>query len=139
MIRGLTWLVLAQLAGEVVVTLTHAPVPGPVVGMVFLLAALVLGDAFWGAGRVEGEVAPVADGLLRHLQLFFVPAGVGIIVYLSTLRDQALPIVAALVVSWLVVLVLVALVVQAMVRRRPPGAVAGPADSPGPTGPGEGA
>ena len=93
---GLTWLLACQLVGEVLVRLTDAPVPGPVAGMVVLFVLLRL--------RRSGDDATVvraADGLLRHLQLFFVPAGVGVVVYLGTIRDAAVPIVAALVVSWL--------------------------------------
>ena len=103
MITGLTWLLACQLAGEVLVRLTDAPVPGPVVGMVLLFALLQV--------RRAGERATVvraADALLRHLQLLFVPAGVGIVVYLGTIRHDAVPIVVALVGSWLAALAVVA-------------------------------
>lgn len=114
MINGIMWLLVFQFAGEAVVTLTDAPVPGPVVGMVLLLVALVVRQP-----RADANIHQVADGLLAHLQLFFIPAGVGIIVYLSTLRDHALPIVAAMVVSWLVGLLVVGAVVQRWLRGRP--------------------
>ena len=38
----------------------------------------------------------------------FIPAGVGVVVYLGTIRDDAVPIVGALVISWFVGLALVA-------------------------------
>lgn len=123
MINGITWLVVFQFLGTALVTVTDLPVPGPVVGMVLLLVALVLRKPGPGA-----HVHQVADGLLAHLQLFFIPAGVGIIVYLHTLAQDALPIVVALVVSWLVGLLVVGAVVQLWLRRRPP------ADPSGPTG-----
>jgi putative effector of murein hydrolase LrgA (UPF0299 family) len=102
MITGLTWLFACQLVGEVVVRLTDAPVPGAVVGMVLLFVLLRVrrvGD--------DATVVRASEGLLRHLQLFFVPAGVGVVVYLATIREHALPIVVALVVSWLAGLVVV--------------------------------
>ncbi|WP_121253367.1 CidA/LrgA family protein [Nocardioides ferulae] len=111
MISGLTWLLACQLVGEVLVRLTDAPVPGPVVGMVLLFVLLQV--------RRSGDDATVvraADGLLRHLQLLFVPAGVGVVVYLGTLRDQALPIAVALLLSWLVGLAAVAGVTVALER-----------------------
>lgn len=111
MINGITWLLVFQFLGEVVVTLTRTPVPGPVVGMVLLLLALVLRTPAAGAG-----VLRVADALLGHLQLFFIPAGVGIIVYLATLRDQAVPVVVAMVTSWLVGLLVVGGIVQLWMR-----------------------
>ena len=96
------WLIGCQLVGEVLVRLADAPLPGPVVGMVVLLVLLRV--------RRSGDDATVvraADGLLRHLQLLFVPAGVGVVVYLGTLRDHAVPVAAALLVSWLAGLVVV--------------------------------
>ncbi len=103
MINGLTWLLGCQLVGEVIVRLTDAPVPGPVVGMVVLFLLLRVrrsGD--------EATVVRAADGLLRHLQLLFVPAGVGVVVYLATIRDNALPFAVALLGAWLVGLAVVA-------------------------------
>lgn len=96
MIIGLTWLVGCQLVGELVVRLLDVPVPGPVVGMLLLFVVLRL--------RRAGDDAPVVRtgaALLRHLQLFFVPAGVGVVVWLSVLREDAGPIAVAVLGSWL--------------------------------------
>ena len=41
LLTGLTWLLVFQCIGEVLVRATGAPVPGPVVGMVLLLFALL--------------------------------------------------------------------------------------------------
>lgn len=106
MINGLMWLLGCQFAGEVVVWALDVPVPGAVVGMAILFVLLQL--------RRSGEGATVvraAEGLLEHLQLLFIPAGVGVVVYLSEIRDDAVPIVGALVLSWFVGLALVAWVV----------------------------
>lgn len=102
-ITGLTWLLGCQLVGEVLVRVTDAPVPGPVVGMVLLFVLLQVRRA-----GDDATVVRAADGLLRHLQLLFVPAGVGVVVYLSTIRDHAVPIVVALLVAWLLGLAAVA-------------------------------
>lgn len=103
MIRGLTVLVCFQLVGEILVRVADLPVPGPVVGMV-----LCFGWLQWR--RVGDAAATVRAGsaLLKHLQLLFVPAGVGIVAYLATLRADALPIAVALLGSWLLGLVAVA-------------------------------
>lgn len=102
MIRGLTGLLIFQLLGELVVALTGLPVPGPVVGM--------LGLFIWLRWRKPGEDSALlraGSGLLRHLQLLFVPAGVGVTVYVSDLADAWLPITIAMFGSWLVALVVV--------------------------------
>ncbi|MGZ4464344.1 MAG: CidA/LrgA family protein [Nocardioides sp.] len=111
MITGLTWLLGCQLVGEVLVRLTGVPLPGPVVGMVLLFVLLRVrrvGD--------DATVVRAADGLLRHLQLLFVPAGVGVVAYATTIRDHALPLVVALVVSWLLGLAVVGWTTVALER-----------------------
>lgn len=103
MINGLMWLLGCQFVGEVIVWALDVPVPGPVVGMAVLFVLLQV--------RRSGDDATVvraAGGLLEHLQLLFIPAGVGVVVYLGTIRDDAVPIVGALVISWFVGLALVA-------------------------------
>lgn len=47
------------------------PVPGPVVGMMLLLALMLM------RAPLPAMVEETADGLLKHLSLLFVPAGVG--------------------------------------------------------------
>lgn len=111
MINGLTWLLLCQGVGEVLVRLLDLPVPGPVVGMLVLLGLLVLRDPPADAG-----VLRASDQVLEHLQLLFVPAGVGVVVYLGLLRDEALPVVAGLLVSWFVGLVAVGWTVGGLAR-----------------------
>jgi len=94
-INGLMWLLGCQLVGEVIKHVTGADVPGPVFGMAVLFLLLRL--------RRSGDDATVvraAEGLLEHLQLLFIPAGVGVVAYLAVIRDDAVPIVVALLVSW---------------------------------------
>ena len=96
MIAGLTWLVAFQLAGELVTRVADLPVPGPVVGMLLLFCFLRLrryDDA--------GSIVRAGTALLRHLQLFFVPAGVGVVAYLGLIGREALPIGVAMLGSWL--------------------------------------
>lgn len=108
-IAGLTWLLGCQVVGELVVRLTGLPVPGPVVGMVLLFVVLQVRRPSADAGVFEAS-----DALLRHLQLLFVPAGVGIVAYLSVLGRDAVPVVGGLVGSWLLGLVLVGLMLTGM-------------------------
>ena len=95
MIAGLLVLLGCQLAGEFLVDLLGVPVPGPVVGMVILLVVLRLREPSPGSGLVR-----VAEGLLRHLSLLFVPAGVGVVQYLSVIGASAVPLLLGLVLSW---------------------------------------
>jgi len=116
-LAGLTWLLACQLLGELVARLTHAPVPGPVIGMVLLFVALEVRRRR-GAHTERARVVRVSDVLLRHLQLFFVPAGVGVVAYAAAIRSDALPIVVGLVGSWLLGLAVVGWTTQLLGRAR---------------------
>jgi len=102
---------LADVAGEVIARLTGTAIPGPVLGMFLVLAAL------FAARRAPPALEQASDFLTRHLSLFFVPAAVGILDQVGALRRDALPITAALVGSTLVGLVVSALVFSALARR----------------------
>lgn len=76
-VLGLGVLCAFAAAGEGLVGWTGLPLPGSVVGLALLWAAL-------GLGAVKLHwIAPAADGLLGVLGLLFVPATVGVIQYLS--------------------------------------------------------
>ena len=112
-LKGLLVLLTCQLAGELATRLLGLDVPGPVVGMVVFLVVLRITRPRPPSGLVRGPAL-----LLRHLQLLFVPAGVGVIVHLDRLRDDALTLAAGLWLSWLLGIVAAAAVVAVLVRRR---------------------
>jgi len=93
MIRALTLILLCQLAGEAVVRALGFPVPGPVIGMA-LLWALMTASTY-----IAELVRPVAETLLRHLSLLFVPAGVGVVGHLTQLGAQTFALAVAILVS----------------------------------------
>jgi holin-like protein len=110
MLRFLALLLLCQLVGEALVVVTGAPVPGPVIGMALLFVGLVL------RGGIPDGLGRVADGLLAHLSLLFVPAGVGVMVHLAMLREELLAVTVALVVSTLLTLATTGLLMTALIR-----------------------
>jgi putative effector of murein hydrolase LrgA (UPF0299 family) len=104
-------LLVFQCLGEGLVFLFGWPIPGPVNGMLLLLAALL---AF---PRLQTVVETGANELLRHLSLLFVPAGVGIIVAAASGSGHWLAIVAGVVVSTMATMAVTALVLQAFTPR----------------------
>lgn len=108
MLAALTLLLLFQLAGEAIVLFFALPVPGPVIGMGLLFAALAL------RGGPSRELRGTAQNLLQHLSLLFVPAGVGVMLHIERIADEWLPIVAALLFSTFVTIVVAALVLRAL-------------------------
>lgn len=111
MIRGITVLLLCQLVGEVLSKAFNLPVPGPVIGMLLLLAGLVI------RGSVPKSVDDTAAHLLPHLSLLFIPAGVGIIQYVDALKSHALLVLTALFVSTWLIMILVGWTWQYLNRR----------------------
>lgn len=97
-LTGVTWLLVFQCAGEGAARLFGLPVPGPVVGMLALFAALRVRN------RMPESLAVAADGLARHLSLLFVPAGVGVMLHFARLAEDWVPIVVALVISTILTL-----------------------------------
>lgn len=110
MLEALTLILVCQLIGEVAVLITGLPVPGPVVGMLLLLAL------FFARRELPESVGRTADTLLAHLSLLFVPAGVGVLVHWERMRGEWLAIAAALVLGTLVTLAVTALTMLAVTR-----------------------
>ena len=110
MIAALATLLVFQLLGEALVRTLVLPVPGPVLGLALLLPVLA-----WRPS-VLAMVRPTAQTLLQHLSLLFVPAGVGVMLHLQRLGDEALAIGVALVLSTWIGLVAAALTLQALMR-----------------------
>ncbi len=112
MLAALTLLLIFQLAGEAIALYFVLPVPGPVIGMGLLFAALVL------RGGASLDLRNTAQNLLQHLSLLFVPAGVGVMLHVQRMADEWLPIVVALVVSTLLTIVVTALVLRLLHVRQ---------------------
>lgn len=117
MIAALTWLLLYQLTGEFLARILSLPVPGPVIGMALLFGTLVIRGHM---GRpLPQSMQQTANTLLQHLSLLFVPAGVGVMVYLQLIADEWLPITTALIVSTIGGMAVTAMILRALLRRQP--------------------
>lgn len=95
MIQTLAIILGFQLAGEITSRALSLPLPGPVVGLIALVLACILRPA------LATRIRPTATGLLSHLSLFFVPAGVGIVAHWDLLRMHGIGLAAALTGSTL--------------------------------------
>ncbi len=98
MLQGLVLLLVFQFGGELLAHFGDLPIPGNVIGMALLLLALARG---WVREETLGEAAEL---LLRYMALFFVPAGVGVMLYFDLIAREWLPIVVGTVVSTFVVM-----------------------------------
>jgi holin-like protein len=95
MLAQLGSLMFFQFIGETLVTALGIPFPGPLCGMLLLLAYLFL------RGGPSENLAGVGSKLIDNLGLLFVPAGTAIVAYGALFATDGFAILAALVVSTL--------------------------------------
>ena len=97
--------------GEAVVYFLESKFPGSVVGMLLLLAALHLK---WI--KVD-HIRIVSSFLLGYMPLFFIPAGVSVMVTYTLMDGFYLQIIAITMVSTVFVMGLTGFIVQYFVKR----------------------
>ena len=111
MISGLVQILLFQSLGELVSKFILPTLPGPVIGLVLLVLWLVFRKG------INAELAMVADGFSQYLGLLFVPAAVGVVLFLPQLQANALAIISALVGSVILTIGSSALVVRFLSKK----------------------
>jgi holin-like protein len=119
MLTAVLCLIGCQLIGEIVREVFHLPIPGPVIGM-FLLAAVLAHRSGKAGGSIPASLDRAAEVLISHMGLLFVPAGVGIIAESGLLRQQWLPILAALLGSTVLSIAVTGLVMYWLTRSSEP-------------------
>ena len=112
LLAGFTWLLLFQCAGEAISRLADLPIPGPVLGMALLLAVLLV------RGPANEAMTTAADGLARHLSLLFVPAGAGVMLHMTQIEAEWVPIAVAIGVSTVLAIATTAVTFQWILRRQ---------------------
>lgn len=95
-----------QLIGEAISFGFGIPIPGPVLGMIFLLIGFIVKDDLIERVRMTASV------LLAHLALLFVPAGVGIVQYWDRIYQEWLAIAMILVLGTAITMIATALTIQ---------------------------
>lgn len=111
MLLTLAILCFFQAVGEWVSVLSGLPIPGPVLGMVFLFITLLLEP------RLNHHIAASSEQLLRSMMIMFIPVCVGIMTSYTLLKGQWLALVAAIVISTVLAMAVGALVMQKVMKR----------------------
>ncbi|ASJ02399.1 effector of murein hydrolase LrgA [Thermococcus profundus] len=110
--RGLAIIFGFYTLGEFTSSSLNLPIPGSVLGMLYLLGALL-------GGVVKLEwVEDEAELFVRNMSVMFVPPGVGIVTYVGLLKSQAIPVFGALVISFLITILVTAKTVELMRREK---------------------
>lgn len=106
MISGLVQLFLWQGLGELLSKFFLPSIPGPVLGLLLLLMFLCV------RGQVNADLNGVADAFRQHLGLLFVPASVGVVLFLPDLKTHALAVSTALIISVILTIGVTAVVLK---------------------------
>ncbi len=114
MIHALILLFGYQLLGTVIEQHFGLPVPGPVMGMVFLLLTLFIYPA------LVPRLQPVTTVLIKYLPLLFVPAATGIITFKQLLSFDGIALFFVLVLSTMIGILSTAWIFCKLARRWAP-------------------
>ncbi|MBC2581345.1 CidA/LrgA family protein [Clostridium sp. DJ247] len=110
MIRQFAIVLLICFLGELLRRVFNLTIPGNVLGMILLLILLC-------SRVIKLElVEDISNFLLDHLSFFFVPAGVGLITSVSTIKDCWQYLILIVVISTVVVMAITGITVQLFKR-----------------------
>ena len=93
------------------------PLPGPLIGMLLLACFLAAHE-----GAAAQAVIACGTLMLRYFAFFFIPAGVGVMVYLHQLRTAWFAVSVSLIFSSLLSLLATALTMHFLMNRKRAGA-----------------
>src|ERR1700679_1086415 len=111
MIAGFLQILLFQGLGELIAHFLLPLIPGPVIGLVLLVAWLAVRKS------VPEHIDMAASGLVHHLGLLFVPAATGVVLFLPQLKAHAGAVVLALVGSVVLTIAVTALLLKWLTRE----------------------
>ncbi|CUP91367.1 murein hydrolase transporter LrgA [Clostridium baratii] len=98
------------LVGELIVSLTHIPIPGNIIGLLLLLLGLCTKVI-----KVS-QVETVANFFLDHLAFFFLPAGVSLMNSFGIIKASIIQIIIVCIITTAVIIASTGLIVQFIVN-----------------------
>jgi holin-like protein len=101
MLRGFFVILLFQLIGEVIQKFFSLVIPGPVIGLIFLLFTLIYlrRVKMKKILNVKKDVMSTATAITSYLSLLFVPIGVGVVMHISYLEKNLYQVLGVVVIG----------------------------------------
>ena len=101
MLRGFFVILLFQLIGEVIQKFFALVIPGPVIGLIFLLFTLIYlrRVKMKNILNVKKDVMSTATAITSYLSLLFVPIGVGVVMHISYLEKNLYQVLGVVVIG----------------------------------------
>ena len=118
MLKSIFLIFFFQLIGEFLQKLFILTLPGPVIGMILLLASMLLlkrNEIF--KNKIETPLVQLSEVLTSYLPLLFVPVGVGVVMHLSYLKNSYLEILLIILVSTLLTIGFTAFVMNKLSKK----------------------
>lgn len=115
MLAGIFTIFMFQLVGEAIQKYFGLAIPGPVIGLVLMLIALLASKhrTHRPIAGLRDNLITVAETLLGHLSLLFVPIGVGVILHLHLLETQLLRVLGVIIFGTIVTMIFTAFIFSA--------------------------
>ena len=117
MLNSIFIILLFQLMGEFIQKFFKFSIPGPVIGLIFLLSVLLIikkinkkNEAF------DTNLVISAENLLSYLPLLFIPVGVGVVMHLSLLEENLVSVLLVIVFGTLLTLALTGYVMEKLLK-----------------------
>ncbi|MBT4848953.1 MAG: CidA/LrgA family protein [Alphaproteobacteria bacterium] len=119
MLKGIFIIFFFQLIGEVIQQYFGLLIPGPVVGLILLLIALICtkGMSSPVIAVLSTSISQSADGILGYLSLLFIPIGVGVIMHLQYLENNILSVMAIILIGTVLSLGLTAVLFERLTKH----------------------
>ena len=115
MLAGIFTIFMFQLVGEAIQKYFGLAIPGPVIGLVLMLIALLASKhrTHRPIAGLRDNLITVAETLLGHLSLLFVPIGVGVILHLHLLETQLLRVLGVIIFGTIATMIFTAFIFSA--------------------------
>ncbi|SFB85457.1 holin-like protein [Zunongwangia mangrovi] len=95
MLKSLIYIFCFLFLGELIHYFFNIPIAGNIIGMLLIFLAL-----FFKMIKLE-DVKPASDFLVKYLVVFFIPYGVGLMVYANLIAEYWIPVSVAVILSTL--------------------------------------
>ena len=119
MLNSIFLILFFQLVGEFIQKFLEISIPGPVIGLLLLLTTLLLSKKSYYKIPVKFEINLInsAESLLKYLPLLCIPVGVGVVMHLSLLEDNLVPVMLVLIIGTLLTLAVTAFVMDRLLKE----------------------
>ena len=119
MLNSIFVILFFQLVGEFIQKFLELSVPGPVIGLFLLLIILLMSKKNYYKIPINFQINLInsAESLLNYLPLLFIPVGVGVVMHLSLLEDNLVPVMLVIIIGTLLTLAVTAFIMDRLLKE----------------------